>query len=55
MLKYYCDRCGKEMTNSHWSLYIEGGGPPAMYRLSDLCIDCSDKLKDWLKNLDNDS
>ena len=43
MLKYFCDRCGKEMNKSYSHICYPGNS-------ANLCIECFAEFLNWMKN-----
>ena len=59
MIKFYCDRCGKDITNEeHMSLTIDyvGNGEPSEKAPEDydICSECLKKINNVLNEVSND-
>lgn len=59
MIKFYCDRCGKDITNEeHMSLTIDyvGNGEPSEKAPDDydICSECLKKINNVLNEVSND-
>lgn len=44
MIKYFCDRCGKEIDKSYRTISYSGNEE------ADLCIECFDEFLNWMEN-----
>lgn len=59
MIKFYCDRCGKDITNEeHMSLTIDyiGNGEPSEKAPDeyDICSECLKKINNVLSEVENE-
>lgn len=59
MIKFYCDRCGKDITDEeHMSLTIDyiGNGEPSEKASDeyDICSECLKKINNVLSEVSND-
>lgn len=47
MTKYYCDKCGKEMSGHRVRMEVEdtSAAECKIYFVSDICIDCAKELQ----------
>lgn len=51
MTKHYCDRCGKDISYTlTCTLDVMDGADPAKDKKYEICMDCEEELKNWIKN-----
>ena len=50
MIRYYCDKCGKYFSDDiNLNSIIKDGGTMTTEDLGNICGDCLEKLKKWIK------
>lgn len=52
MVKHFCDKCGKDITEPRWNIYtliVEPGNLFCRTTYATLCKNCVQNLRKWLK------
>ena len=49
MIKYFCDRCGKELIKSYSHITYSGNNS------ADLCKECFEEFLNWVNNKPNEN